>query len=158
ESGLRLLCDGPKSRDVVHGELGEHLAIDFEPGLREAVDEATVRETVHARGRVDARDPERAELTLLRAAVAIGVLACLDDRLLRRAVNLTTGVVVALRFCQNFFVTAAGLDATFDSCHLLSPQTLKKPSIAGRLRLLFRFSQLGAFGFRDVALADLARR
>jgi len=50
---------------------------------------------------VDTRNPQRAELTLLRAAVAVSVLPGLDDCLLGGAIDLAAGVVVALRLaCQ----------------------------------------------------------
>ena len=63
---------------------------------------------MQARRRIDARDPQRAELALLRATVAVGVLAGLDDRLLGGAEDLAPGVVVALRLGENFLVTAPG--------------------------------------------------
>src|SRR5262249_19150246 len=121
EGCLRLLCDGAKRRRVVHGEIGEHLAIDFEAGLHQAVDQSAVGQAIDARGRVDARNPERAELALLRAPVAIRILAGLDDGLLGCAIDLAPGVVIALRLGQNFLVTAPRLDATLHSCHVLTP-------------------------------------
>src|SRR5712671_3074688 len=66
---------------------------------------------------VDTRNPQRAELTLLRAAVAICVLAGFDDCLLGGAIDLTAGVVVALRLAKNLLVTATGRHSTFYSCH-----------------------------------------
>ena len=90
----------------MHRDVGEHLAVDLEAGQLEAGDQLAVRQAVNARSRVDARDPQRAQVALLGAAVAVRVLAGLDDRLLRRANNLATGVVVALRLLQNLLVTA----------------------------------------------------
>src|SRR5207302_5774495 len=95
----------------------EHLAVDLDSGLAQAVDDAAVGEPVQARRGVDARDPQGAELTLVLPPVAVGVLACLDDGLLGRAIDLAPGVVVALRLAENFLVTASGRHATLHSCH-----------------------------------------
>src|SRR4029077_3658617 len=70
-----------------------------------------------SRRRVDARDPERAELPFVLPSVAVGILPRLDDGLLCRTVDLAPGVVVALCFAKNFLVTAPGRHATLHSCH-----------------------------------------
>src|SRR5690606_18433133 len=59
---------------------------------------------------------------LLLAAVTVGILAGLDDRLLGSAENLAAGVVVALGLGQDLLVTASGDDATLDSCHVRLPR------------------------------------
>src|ERR1700733_2076711 len=117
EGGLRLLRDGAKRRGVVHRDVRQHLAVDLHAGLVEAVHDATVGKAVEARGGIDARDPQCAELALVLPPVAVGVLARLDDRLLGRAVYLAAGVVVALRLAENLLVTPSGRHATFHSCH-----------------------------------------
>src|ERR1700730_6876449 len=66
---------------------------------------------------IDTRNPQRAKLALLRAAVAVSVLAGLDDCLLGGAIDLAAGVVVALRLAKNFLVTTPGRHSTFYSCH-----------------------------------------
>ena len=104
---------------LIHGEIGEHLAVDFDTGLLEAVDDPAVAQPELTRGGVDARDPERAEVALLGAAIAIRILAGLDDGLLGSAEYLATGVVVALRLASEFSCDGTGSDATFDSCHVL---------------------------------------
>src|SRR5437879_2192425 len=121
EGGLRPLRDRAERFRFVHGEIREHLAVDLHSGLVEAVDDAAVGQAIQTRGCVDTRDPERAKLTLLLPPVAIGVLARLDHGLLRRAVYLATGVVVALRLAENFLVTAACRHATLDSRHGAAP-------------------------------------
>ena len=62
---LGLLADGAKCRRVVHGEVGEDLAVDLDAGLVQPVDHAAVGQAVHAGRGVDARDPQRAEVALL---------------------------------------------------------------------------------------------
>ena len=65
ESGLGLLGDRAESGHVVHGEIRQHLAVDFDAGLHQAVDDAAVAQAVDARRGIDARDPQGAELALL---------------------------------------------------------------------------------------------
>src|ERR1700676_5318163 len=124
EAGLGFLCDCGKSRHVMHRKIGEHLAVDGEPGLAQPVDQGAVGHPAQPRRGVDARDPQRAELTLLLAAAAIGVLTGLDDRLLGGAEDLAAGIEVALRFLENFLVPPACDDTAFYSCHVFSPDSL----------------------------------
>src|SRR6185295_1808798 len=118
EGCLSLLRDGRKRFRLIYGEVGKHLAIDFDLGLLQAVDDLAVAQSELTRGGVDAGDPERTEVALLGAAIAIRILAGLDDGLLGSAEYLAAGVVVALRLAQNFLVSCRGGDATFNSCHL----------------------------------------
>src|SRR6185295_4231579 len=46
---------------IAHGDVGEDLAVDLDPGELEAVHERAVGEAVLARGGVDAGDPQAAE-------------------------------------------------------------------------------------------------
>src|SRR5262245_20399405 len=73
-------------------------------------------------GRIDAGDPDGAEYALVLLAVAVGVLAGLDDGLLGRAENLAAGVVVTLRLGEDLLVTASGNDATLYTCHVRLPR------------------------------------
>src|SRR5437762_705072 len=86
ERGLRLRGDGAERGRVADREVGEHLPVELDAGLRAAVHELVVREPVAARGRVDPGDPEAPEVTLPDLAVAVGV----DER----AVDLLLGVAV----------------------------------------------------------------
>src|SRR5580700_1344529 len=49
---------------VVDGEFGQRLAVNHDAALLEAGDQTRIRQTLGARGRVDAGDPERAEVAL----------------------------------------------------------------------------------------------
>src|SRR6202034_3792521 len=122
-TGFGFFCDGGKSRHVMHGEVREYLAVDRQFRLVQAVDQRAVAHAAQTRRGVDAGDPQRAEFALFLATPAIGVLTRLDDRLLRRAEDLAPGVVVALRLLENFLVTASSDDASFNSCHVVSPRS-----------------------------------
>src|SRR5579885_1463243 len=102
---------------LAHREIGEHLAVDCDPGLAEAVDKSAIGEAVLAHGGVDALDPEGAERALAVLAVAIGVLVRLFDRLLGDTDRVLAAAVVTLGGLQNLFVLGVGRYAAFDACH-----------------------------------------
>src|SRR5688572_4084075 len=120
QCGLRLLRDRAERRDVVHGDVGERLAVDLDAGRLDAGDEPAVREPEAAGSRIDALDPQRAVVALLQPPTHVRVLAGLDDRLLGDAVDLAPGVVVALRLLEDLLVPAPRDDTTFHSCHFTS--------------------------------------
>src|SRR6267154_318841 len=124
EAGLGFLRDGRKGRHVMYRKIGEHLAIDGEARLVQPVDQRAVGHSVQPRRGVDAGDPQRAELTLLFAPAAIGVLTGLDDRLLGGAEDFAPGVEIALCLLENFLVPPACDDTAFNSCHVLMLLTL----------------------------------
>src|SRR5690606_2100386 len=94
------------------------LAVDRQTGGVQAGDQLAVRQAVNARFGVDARDPQRTHVALVRLAIAIRVLAGLDDGLLRDAEDLAAGVVVALGLLEDLLVTGAGDDASLNACHV----------------------------------------
>src|SRR5262249_32660996 len=68
-------------------------------------------------GRVDARDPQRAELALFRAAVAVGVLTRLHHRLLGDAIDGVAPAPITLGLRQDLLVPRLGGHSTLDSWH-----------------------------------------
>src|SRR5690606_20859891 len=117
QGALCLFGQRRKTLRVVDGDVRQHLAIQGDAGLHQAVDEAAVAHAVDAGRGVDARDPQGAELALLLLATDVGVLQRLRDRLLGDAEDLAAGVVVALGLVEDLLVTTARLHATLDSCH-----------------------------------------
>src|SRR5262249_6634931 len=63
--------DGLEGVGIVDGEVGERLAIEADAGLGQSADELRVRDADRAGRRVDADDPQAAEVTLPLAAVPI---------------------------------------------------------------------------------------
>src|SRR5690606_7432041 len=91
--GLVVLGDDHESLeggDVVDGELGEHLAVNLDAGVLQAVHEAVVGHALGAGRGVDALDPQAAEVALLGATVAVGVGHRVEDLLLGLAVQAGT--------------------------------------------------------------------
>ena len=139
ESGLGLLHQLGKARGVVHGDVGEDLAIELDAGLLEAVDELRVAGAVQLGSGGDADDPERAELALLLAAAGVGELEAALDGFL--------GCLVELGFCEE--VTACALEDLFAAVIPLGTAFY-----AGHVVFLrFAFLRYAAGGRRS-ALAD----
>src|ERR1043166_2723251 len=124
ERGLGLTDDGFERRRLANGEVGQHLAIDRDPGLAEAVDKSTVGEPERSHRGIEALDPQRAEGALFALAVAIGVLVGALDRLLGDADGVLAPAVVALRGLADFLVAGVGGDAALDPSHGRSPSGL----------------------------------
>src|SRR5690554_1559664 len=117
ERALRLLGQRGKPGRVVHGDVRQHLAVQGDAGLGQAVHEAAVAQAVDAGRGVDAGDPQRAAVARRLLAVDVGVLLGLDDGLVGNADHLAAGAVVTLDLAQDLLVTAARLHATLGSCH-----------------------------------------
>src|SRR5580658_485285 len=124
ETGLGFLRDGRKGGHVMDREVCKHLAIDGETRLVQPVDQRAVGQPAQPRSGVNARDPQCAELALLLAPAAVGILTGLDDRLLGGAEYLAPGIEVTLRLLENFLVPPTSDDTAFNSCHVLLLLTL----------------------------------
>src|SRR5262249_16006710 len=64
ERDLELADQRAERRRLVDGHVGQHLAIDLDAGLVEAVDETAVGDPLLVHRRIDALDPQRAERAL----------------------------------------------------------------------------------------------
>src|SRR3546814_9175327 len=65
ERALCLFRQRGKAGRVVHGDVRQHLAVEGDAGLHQAVHETAVADAVGAGRRVDAGDPQRTEIALL---------------------------------------------------------------------------------------------
>src|SRR5437899_9682929 len=105
QRGLGLLGDRLERRRLVDGEIRQHLAVDRDARLREAVDKDAVGHAERAHGRVQALDPERAEGALLALAVAEGILPGLLDGGLGGANGVLAADAETLGGLVDFLVT-----------------------------------------------------
>ena len=85
ERRLCLSYDRLKRLRLTSREISQHLAVELDPGALQAVDELRIGQAAFARARIDALNPEGAEIALLRPPVAIGVAQALLDLLDRDA-------------------------------------------------------------------------
>src|SRR5690348_14328724 len=120
EGLLRDLRQLFKCRRVPHRDVGEHLAIDLHARLPQPVHQAVVGELVQPGRRVDARDPEPAEIALLPAPVPIRVLLGALDRLLGGFPQFGTPAPVALGELHDLVLAREARDVALDARHGVS--------------------------------------
>ncbi len=70
---LHLVHDCFESFGIVHGEVGENLAVDFDSGLVDESHKLAVGKILKTRSSVDTLNPESAEIAFFLLAVAVGV-------------------------------------------------------------------------------------
>ncbi|CCF21957.1 protein of unknown function [Pseudorhizobium banfieldiae] len=119
ESLLGSLDEGTEGSRLMDRHVGQDLAVDFDAGLVQAVDEAAVGEAGFADGCVDTLDPQGAEVALLNPTVAGGILARTVDRGLCGADGVLAAAVEALGGLEGLGVLGAGRYATFYACHVM---------------------------------------
>jgi hypothetical protein len=147
---------------VADGEVGEDFTIDLDAGLAEAVHEDAVAHIVLVSGRVDADDPEAAELALLVLAIAVGVRPATLDIFLGGLPELAAGTEGAASSLHHLLLPLQSRDVRFDARHLSISlrldEALDALGIAGRLhetRATEIPLSLGALLGQDVALVRL---
>jgi hypothetical protein len=82
QSGFSFLDNRSKRRFFVHCQISQNLTVDLNGRFFQTGDETALVQTVNTSTRVDTSDPQSAELTFFLTTVSVGVLACLDYRLL----------------------------------------------------------------------------
>ena len=92
-SCLSRFDEGCESRCIGDRQLGEHLAIQFDTRLVEAVNKGAVIHAVGTTGRVDADRPEPAKLALLLLAPGVRHLVGAIDCVIGGADQTTTAAV-----------------------------------------------------------------
>src|SRR5690606_14552219 len=120
-------------RLVEHGDVGENLAINLDRSLLQAVHEHAVGHAVLAGCGIDAGDPQGAELALLGAAIAIGILSGAHHRFVGNAEYVAAAAAETLGGLQDLLVRLAGDDSTFDSWHGCSPRSVRQHRAYGAL-------------------------
>jgi len=91
----------------VDGEVGQHLAVDLDTGAGEPADKSAIGHAMLAAGRVDALDPERAEVTLALLAADIIMLQRFIDRGIGRGDVVLAAAAEALGLLQDFVAAGA---------------------------------------------------
>jgi hypothetical protein len=121
ELGLGLHGQSGKSRLVEDRQIGQHLAVDLDLRLSQAIHESAVFHAGFPGCRVDTGNPEAAELTLALPTVTIGVLSSLHDRLFGDAIDVFAAAAVTLGQGDDLLVARVRGYTTFDSGHRRSP-------------------------------------
>ena len=95
EDLLYLSDDGLEGFHVVHGEVGEHLAVDLDASLVQSTHQLAVAHAFHASGSVDTLDPQSAETALLVLTIAVGVGQTFLPSVLGNGPDVLAGTEVA---------------------------------------------------------------
>src|SRR5690606_34758092 len=106
-----------ESLRLMDRHVGENLAVNLDPGLVQAVDEAAIGQAVFASGGIDALDPQGAKIALAIAPVARRILHRFLDGLPRNADRVLATAAKALRRLENLLVPGIGGYAALDVCH-----------------------------------------
>src|SRR3984957_13141909 len=125
ERRLGLLGDRLERRRLVDREIREHLAVDGDAGLGQAVDKHAVGHAERADGSVKTLNPQRAEGALLALAIAEGILPGLFDRGLGGPDRVLAAAVKALGGLVDFLVLGGRGHPAFAASHDRSPSSLK---------------------------------
>src|SRR3990170_3648213 len=128
--GQVLFCRGRNLAErlrVAHGQVRQNLAVNRHPGTRQAVDQPAVAKAVQAGGRVDALNPELAELSFFDPPVAVSVDEAPLDGLPRLPVLAPPAAGVTLGKLQGLLSALARLCAAFYPWHGSSPGGPRPP-------------------------------
>src|ERR1700733_14022906 len=120
--GGRLIHQGLEGLGLVHGQIGEDLAVDLDPGLGKPADKSAVGQTVEAAACVDALDPEGAEIALLLLAADIVVLQRAIGRGIGRGDRVLAAAVEALGLLEDALAARMAGNGTGSPGHLSLPQ------------------------------------
>src|SRR5664279_2063596 len=121
QRGLGLFGDRLERRRFGDGKIRQHLAVDRDARLGQAVDKDAVGHAERAHRGVDALDPERAEGALLALAVAESILPGLLDGGLGGADGVLAAAVKTLGGLVDFLVLGVRGHTAFDARHDGSP-------------------------------------
>jgi hypothetical protein len=77
-----------ESRDVVDGNIGKNFTIERDAGALQSADKFAVGNLGHAASGINAHDPKRTEITLLKPAADVSVTKRLFDGFLGGTIQL----------------------------------------------------------------------
>src|SRR5215216_4692851 len=132
---IGVLChfgDAGKGLQVVHRKVRQDLSVDIYAGLPEARHKSAVAHALTPRCRIDPGDPQRSELALLLAPVAVGIAHGALSRFLGRLVQFAPAAPSALGGLHDFLLSGVMGDAALDPRHWLSLR-LKETADAGEI-------------------------
>src|SRR5262249_29894319 len=104
-------------RRLADREIGQHFAVNRDPGFGETGNETAVIEAERADRGVEPLNPQSAKAALAPLAVAIGVLIRLLDCLFGNPNRVLAAAIIALGGFKHFLVLGMGGDAALDASH-----------------------------------------
>src|SRR3974377_2159452 len=115
--GLCFFDDDRESGRLADGTIGQDLAVHQDARLSKAVNKAAVGQSKRSHRCIEALNPERTEGAFPALTVAVRILVCFFDRLLRDPDGILAPAVETLRGLEHLLVLGMGGDAAFDACH-----------------------------------------
>ena len=106
---------------VVQRDIRQRLAVQVQAGRFQAVQELAIGNADFPARRVDADDPQRAELALLVLAADVGEFQPALHGLLRRAIEFALGEKITGSPFERLFPGVPPVGSSFDSRHVSSP-------------------------------------
>ncbi len=120
-SSLHDFDDLGKCCRIGDGQVSENLAVHVDVSLGKLVNELAIADAEFTNSSVQASDPQRAEITLLVAAVCIGILTSVGNGVNSKAKVRLAAAIVTLGGLEDFFAAFAGRNSSFCAWHSYSP-------------------------------------
>src|SRR3989338_4500308 len=117
EAGFSLHHELCKRCLVEHRDVRQYLAINLNIRFLQAIHEHAVGQSLFARGCIDTRDPQGAELALLLTAIAVRILSRFHHRLFGDTVDVLAATAISLGLRQYPLMAGACCYSTFYSWH-----------------------------------------
>ena len=106
---------------IVHSQVSEHLAVDFDVLLLQTVDERGIAHTVQPGSSVDTGDPQATEIALAEFTSDERITQAAGNLFFRGAVLLGFCSPVAFRQLHNLAATLMGVKGPLNACHVCFP-------------------------------------
>src|SRR5688572_5042016 len=119
---LGLRSDRGEGCRFVHRHVGEHLSIERHAGGFEAGHELAVRQAMLARGRIDANDPQRAEIAFLAATADERIFERRIDRFFCCAIQLALVRVITFSTREQLLPLRPSYCSSLNPRHSLLPR------------------------------------
>src|SRR3990172_8893705 len=118
-TGLGFAHHSRESLRVAHSQIGDHLAVDGNPGYLQVVDQAAVCDSIEPRGSINSRNPKPAQITFARAAISVGVPKAFQHGFIRTPKQARACPKLTLGHFQNFAVVFPPVWTSFYTSHFL---------------------------------------
>jgi hypothetical protein len=102
----------------VNGQVSQNLAVNFDTGQVEAINEAAVAHAVFTTCSINALDPKLTEVTLAGTTVSEAVKQAVHNGFVCGSERTAAVTVVTLRLLHRFFVGLLSVYAIFYACHV----------------------------------------
>ena len=99
-----MLSQGFEGFRFTNGQIGQNFAIKFDACFFQAVHKSRISHVVQTGGRVDALNPQCAELPFTHAPVTVGVLTCFFHGLSGDADRIFAAARISFGGLDDFFV------------------------------------------------------